>query len=65
MNEVASQHVMGRQKERIPKMIRSRLHRCLLRNGISRLPASDIRICNPEKLAPVKVAYVHIDSAEL
>lgn len=56
---------MEPQQERIPKVIRSRLHRCLLRNGISRLPASDIRISNPEKLAPVKVVYVHIDSAEL
>jgi hypothetical protein len=35
--------VMGCLRESIPKLSRSSLHRCLLRHGISRLPASDIK----------------------
>jgi len=35
--------LMGRLRESIPKLSRSSLHRCLLRHGISRLPASDIK----------------------
>jgi transposase len=35
--------MMGCLRESISKLSRSSLHRCLLRHGISRLPASDIK----------------------
>ena len=57
--------VMGCLHERIPTLTRSSLHRCLQRNGISRLPASDIKPSGRGKFAPVEIGYVHIDSAEL
>ena len=57
--------VMGCLRESIPKLSRSSLHRCLLRHGISRLPASDIKTTGRGKFAPTEIGYVHIDIAEL
>jgi transposase-like protein len=57
--------VMGCLRESIPKLSRSSLHRCLLRHGISRLPASEIRASGRGKFAPTEIGYVHIDIAEL
>ena len=53
--------VMGCLRESIPKLSRSSLHRCLLRHGISRLPASDIKTTTRGKFAPTEIGYVHID----
>jgi len=57
--------VMGCLRESIPKLSRSSLHRCLLRHGISRLPASEIKTVGRGKFAPTEMGYVHIDIAEL
>ena len=57
--------VMGCLRESIPKLSRSSLHRCLLRHGISRLPASEIKTTGRGKFAPTEMGYVHIDIAEL
>ena len=57
--------VMGCLHESLPKLSRSSLHRCLLRHGISRLPASDIKATGRGKFAPTEIGYVHIDIAEL
>lgn len=57
--------VMGCLRESIPKLSRSSLHRCLLRHGISRLPASEIKASGRGKFAPTEIGYVHIDIAEL
>lgn len=56
---------MGCLRESIPKLSRSSLHRCLLRHGISRLSASDIKTTGKGKFAPTEIGYVHIDIAEL
>ena len=57
--------VMGCLRESIPKLSRSSLHRCLLRHGISRLPASEIKTRGRGKFVPTEIGYVHIDIAEL
>ena len=57
--------VMGCLPESIPKLSRSSLHRCLLRHGISRLPASEIKTSGRGKIVPTEIGYVHIDIAEL
>jgi transposase-like protein len=57
--------VMGCLRENILKLSRSNLHRCLLRHGISRLPASEIKTTGRGKFAPTEIGYVHIDIAEL
>ena len=46
-------------------LTRSSLHCCLQQHGISRLPASEVKTSGRGKFAPVKIGYVHIDSAEL
>ena len=56
--------VMGCLRESIPKLSRSSLHRCLLRHGISRLPASEIKTSGRGKFSPTEIGYVHIDIAE-
>ena len=57
--------MMGCLRESIQKLSRSSLHRCLLRHGISRLPASEIKTTGREKFATTEIGYVHIDIAEL
>jgi len=51
---------MGCLRESIPKLSRSSPHRCLLRHGISRLPASEIEAIGRGKLAPTDIGYVYI-----
>ncbi|WP_199556517.1 IS481 family transposase, partial [Sandaracinobacteroides hominis] len=47
----------------IPHLTRSSLHRCLQRNGISRLPKADRE--KPKKFKAYEIGYFHIDIAEL
>ena len=49
--------VMGCLRESIPRLSRSGLHRCLRRHGISRLPASDIKVSGKGKFAPTAMGY--------
>jgi hypothetical protein len=49
--------MMGCLRESIPKLSRSSLHRCLLRHGISRLPASEIKSPGRGKFAPTAIGY--------
>ena len=56
--------VLGCLRESIPKLTRSSLHRCLERNGISRLPVSQGKATRGT-FAPTQIGYVHIDSCEL
>jgi hypothetical protein len=62
---LAPDDMMGCLREGMPKLSRSSLHRCLLRHGISRLSASDIKSTGRGRLAPTAIGYVHIDIAEL
>ena len=57
--------VLGCLGESIPKLIRSRLHRCLERHGISRLPESPDHASKRGKFAETPIGYVHIDISEL
>lgn len=50
-------------KDVIPKLTRSSLHRCLQRQGISRLPKADRE--KPKKFKNYEIGYFHIDIAEL
>ena len=56
--------VLGSLRENLPKLTRSALHRCLVRHGISRLPAGD-SAAKRKRFAPTTIGYVHIDSCEL
>ena len=56
--------VLGCLRESIPKLTRSSLHRCLERNGISRLPVSHDKATRG-RFAPTQIGYAHIDSCEL
>lgn len=51
--------VMGAQRENIPELTRSSLHRCLARHGISRLPASETNASGRGKFNPTVIAYDH------
>ena len=56
--------VLGCLRNTIPNLSRSALHRCLQRNGISRLPPSDpTEKC--QRFKTYDIGYVHIDSTEL
>ena len=65
MGGLDAHDVVGCLHERIPNLTRSSLHRCLRRHSISRFPASEVKTSGRGKFAPVKIDYVHIDSAEL
>ncbi len=56
--------VLGSLRDNLPKLSRSALHRCLVRHGISRLPAGD-PAAKRKRFAPTTIGYVHIDSCEL
>lgn len=56
--------VMGCLMDAIPKLTRSALHRCLQRNGISRLPEDTEKASKRGRFAETKIGYVHIDSCE-
>ena len=56
--------VLGSLRENLPRLSRSALHRCLVRHGISRLPAGG-PAAKRKRFAPTTIGYVHIDSCEL
>ena len=56
--------VLGSLRENLPRLSRSALHRCLVRHGISRLPAGD-PAAKRKRFAPTSIGYVHIDACEL
>ncbi len=56
--------VMGCLRDSIPKLTRLRLHRCLERQGISRLPASET-MTKRGRFAETMIGYIHIDSCAL
>jgi hypothetical protein len=49
----------------IPRLTRSALHRCLMRHGISRLPAIEGDKPQKKKFKPYPIGYFHIDIAEV
>jgi len=57
--------VLGCLRETIPKLARSALHRCLVRHGISRLPASGEEASRRGRFAKTAIGYVHVDVREL
>jgi len=57
--------VLGRLRESIPKLPRSALHRCLVRHGLSRLPADEESASKRKRFAETRIGYVHIDACEL
>lgn len=57
--------VLGCLRDSIPKLTQSSLHRCLERNGISRLPKDPDQTSKRGKFAEVAIGYVHIDISEL
>ena len=48
-------------KDKIPKLSRSNLHRCLRRNGLSRLPKEEIKTKDKKKFKDYDLGFVHID----
>ena len=57
--------VLGCLRDNIPKLTRSRLHRCHERHGISRLPVGPGKSTKRNKFGDTKIGYVHIDVSEL
>ena len=57
--------VLGCLRETIPRLTRSALHRCLVRHGISRLPASGEEAAKRGRFAETAIGYVHVDVCEL
>ncbi len=57
--------VLGCLKDSIPNLTRSALHRCLVRNGISRLPKDPTDNSKRKTFKNTEIGYVHIDSSEL
>jgi transposase InsO family protein len=49
------------EREAIPALTRSALHRCLVRRGISRLPRDEERASKRQRFAETSIGYVHID----
>lgn len=54
-------------KDKIPALTRSNLHRCLQRNGLSRLPVEETGTDKPskKKFKSYDIGYVHIDITEI
>lgn len=57
--------VLGCLRDGIPKLIRSSLHRCLERHGISRLPENPDGSSKRGKSAATAIEYPHIDISGL
>lgn len=57
--------VLGCLRDSVPKLMRSSLHRCLERHGISRLPETLEKGSKQGKFAETSIGYVHIDIGEL
>jgi transposase InsO family protein len=51
--------------EQIPHLTRSNLHRCLQRNGISRLPKEQEQTAQKKKFKDYPIGYVHVDITEV
>ena len=49
----------------IPQLTRSSLHRCLVRHGINRLPATDAKTSSRKTFKHYPLGYVHLDIAEV
>ena len=53
----------------IPRLTRSNLHRCLVRAGVSRLPAKEEDAAGPARgkgvFAPCELGYVHLDITDV
>lgn len=62
---LALDDILGCLLERIPRLTRSSLHRCLVRHGISRLPVSEEKSAQRARFAPTTIGYVHIDTCQL
>ena len=56
--------LLGRLRQSIPKLSRSALHRCLQREGISRLPKLEGG-SKRGKFSETQIGYLHVDAAEL
>jgi transposase-like protein len=56
--------ILGSLRDTIPNLSRSALHRCLQRNGISRLPAKEAAE-KRKRFKNYDIGYVHIDSCEI
>ena len=52
-------------KDSIPKLTRSNLHRCLKRNGLSVLPATEATRREKQKFEDYEIGYFHIDIAKI
>jgi hypothetical protein len=50
--------VLGCLRESIPKLSRSALHRCLVRQGLSRLPKDEENASKRKRFADTKIGYV-------
>jgi transposase InsO family protein len=57
--------VLGCLRGTIPALLRSALHRCLQRHGISRLPQDEDRTSKRKRFTETRIGYVHIDVCEL
>ena len=57
--------MLGCLKDSIPKLTRSALHRCLVRNGISRIPKDPTSSSKRKTFKNAEIGFVHIDSCEL
>ncbi len=57
--------VLGYLRDSVPKLMRSSLHRCLERHGISRLPENPNKGSKRGKFAATAIGYIHIDISEL
>lgn len=56
--------LLGRLRESVPKLSRSALHRCLQREGISRLPRPE-GVSKRGTFSETEIGYLHVDAAEL
>ena len=52
-------------KDKIPALTRSNLHRCLVRNNLSRLPKEEGKERTKKPFKSYDIGYVHIDISEL
>jgi hypothetical protein len=52
--------VLGRLRESIPRLIRSALHRCLVRRGISRPPGGEGNASGRGRFAETTIGHVHV-----
>ena len=56
--------VFGSLRDNLPKLSRSALHRCLVRHGISRLPAGD-PAAKHKRFAAITIGSVPVDACDL